>query len=62
MKKVWSSKGTVTHINEDDEICLEVFETKVPKHIEENYTIEMVWNSVSYKRMLTGLKRFVDDE
>lgn len=62
----WESKGTViNNILNNDEICLEVNKNSVKDDILETqngYRVELINQSISYKRMERGVKRFVNNE
>ncbi len=54
----WSSVGTILRINSskniilDEEVCLELKNQDPPPiNILNDYTVELVWKSTSYKRM-----------
>ena len=64
--KNWESKGTViNNILNNDEICLEVNKNSVKEDIlksESGYRVELINQSISYKRMERGVKRFINNE
>lgn len=57
----WQSKGTVVKI-QNEEVCLELHSNETPPLIETGYTFECIWVSTTFKRMQSGLKRFVREE
>ena len=59
----WKSRGHIVKITQNEEICLEVKNTKgVPQEPETRFTVEFVWKSTSFDRMKQALKIFLKDE
>ena len=65
----WQSKGTVVKIISnkiikifllDEEVCLELHNNDPPPPTDTGYHLEYIWASTTFKRMLSGLKRFAN--
>lgn len=58
----WQSKGTVVKVLNNEELCLELHSHDAPPPIDVGYSFECIWVSTSFKRMQSGLKRFLREE
>lgn len=59
----WKSRGTIIKITQNEEICLELKNTKgVPNDPDCRFTVEFIWKSTSFDRMRLALKIFMRDE
>ncbi|CAD7969242.1 unnamed protein product [Amoebophrya sp. A120] len=62
----WECQGTVTKINSQEEVCLELrnAEKKGPwdNELVDGFTVEFVWKSTSFDRMQTAMRIFAVNE
>lgn len=62
----WAGKGVGLRITENDKIVLEMLKDNAPedsngKLITTGFSVEFVWNSVTFDRMVKGIKKFVNN-
>lgn len=59
----WQSKGSIIKSNQNEEICLELKNSKgLPTDPDCRFTVEFIWKSISFDRMRLALKIFMRDE
>lgn len=59
----WQSKGQISRITANEEICLQVKNAKgAPTEEGIRFTVEFVWKATSFDRMKQALKIFLKDE
>ena len=59
----WKSRGTIIKITQNEEICLELKNSKgAPTDPDCKFTVEFIWKSTSFDRMRLALKIFMRDE
>jgi len=59
----WKSRGHIVKITLNEEICLELRNSKgVPTDPEIRFVVEFIWKSTSFDRMRFALKVFMRDE